>query len=209
MIIKQNEEPPIWIKSVKNGLITNYVKLIVCCYNEIRDHKFTDVPIENTRRNLLLDSMCKHKNEFGITFNIASENGTYDKTTFKDTGRIDICCYISELQDKYIAFECKRFIKSNMIPSHFESEYFGEGIKRFIENIYSENMNIAGMISFAETGDFGKLEKLLLSSLPLISLNKSFKDISKLYNHDKIFETKHQRLNGNVLTLTHVLMDFT
>ncbi|MCH3965732.1 MAG: hypothetical protein LKE46_16070 [Clostridium sp.] len=209
MIDKTSQDSPWWFRKVKTGVITNYIKLIVYSYNEIKNHKFSKTPIEDTRRNLLVESMSKNKSMFGIIFNISTENGTYDKETYKDTGRIDICCYISELQDKYIAFECKRFIKNNMTASHFKDQYLNEGMKRFFDNIYSENMDIGGMIAFAETGDFTKLDRLLSLNLNNIALDGSFKDISSKYEHNKVFETKHKRINGNIITLSHIIMDFT
>lgn len=50
---------------------------------------------------------------------------------YVDIGRIDICCHLSEIDEEYFAFECKRFVKENMTRSHFKAEYYEKGIKRF------------------------------------------------------------------------------
>lgn len=169
---------------------------------------FQEIPWENTRRNLLCKQMRKNKANYGITFNIAPEVGVYDEK-YKDKGRIGICCYLSSLEDKYIAFECKRFIKGEVIPSHIRDEYYKEGIKRFEDNIYSENMNIGGMIAFLETGDFGKLHNQLMAELPQYTLDNVVLDISGQYLYQYILKTRHKRNKNSAIVLFHILMDFT
>jgi len=201
---------PTWMTtSLKNGVIDSFIKLAIASYEEIKDHEFKKIPKEDTRRNLLKKSMVHHKREFGIIFNISAENGLYDEETFEDTGRIDICCFLNELEDNYIAFECKRFLKSNTIKSYFNSEYLGEGINRFINNTYSRNMDIGGMIIFLESGNYEKLQRLIFKSLPETSIKDSLQDLSKQFDYNYIYRTSHNRVNNIPIHLTHVLMDFS
>lgn len=197
-----------WKNVFRRGFEKKYIELIIDSYKKIVVKNFRKIPWEDTRRNLLCDQMRKNKAKYGITFNIAPEVGVYDKN-YKDKGRIDICCYLSSLEDEYIAFECKRFLKEEVIPSHIRDEYYGEGIKRFEDNIYSENMNIGGMIAFLENGDFGKLHNQLMAELPQYTLDNIVSDLSGQYLYQYILKTRHKRDNNSAIVLFHILMDFS
>lgn len=208
-------EPSFWKKTFKANFEKKYIKLILYSYAEVlktplhKDLKGKkEIPWENTRRNMLCEEMRRKKSDFGITFNISTESGVYDND-FKDAGRIDICCYLNELDDQYIAFECKRFLKKEVIPSYIRTEYYGQGIKRFEDNVYSENINIGGMIAFLEEGDYKKLQKSLEVELRSYSLGNVVEDISGEYAYNYIFKSKHFRMGNQNITLFHILMDFS
>ena len=116
---------------------------------------------------------------------------------------------MNSLEEQYIAFECKRFLKKEIIPSYIRNRYYGEGIKRFEDNIYSGNMNIGGMIAFLEEGDFSKLHSKLTTELPQYVLDNSVFDISSQYSHQYILKTKHGRNGNDDIVLFHILMDFS
>lgn len=197
-----------WKNAFRRGFEKKYIELIIDSYKKIVLESFQEIPWEDTRRNLLCKQMRKNKAKYGITFNIATEAGVYDEN-YKDKGRIDICCYLSSLEDEYIAFECKRFLKEEVIPSHIRDEYYKKGIKRFEDNIYSENMNIGGMIAFLETGDFRKLHKRLTAELPQYTLDNVVLDVSGQYLYQYILKTRHERNKNNAIVLFHILMDFS
>jgi hypothetical protein len=89
LILSSGQTLPTWMTtSLKNGMIDNFIKLVITSYEEIKNHEFDKIPKEDTRRNLLKKSMIQHKKEFGIIFNISAENGLYDDDTFEDTGRM-------------------------------------------------------------------------------------------------------------------------
>ena len=186
-----------------------YIELVTFSYTKIKGFPFPEIPIENTRRNLLHNEIEKHQTAFGINYRIVSESGVYNKVTFKDIGRTDIRCYLSELGDNYITFECKRFVKNNIKKSYFYSEYIEEGIDRFRQNKYCESTNVGGMIAFIESGDFEKANRLFMQCLQDVSLDNIAEDQSIKYNHNYIFFTKNKRLDNVLIELTHVIMDFT
>lgn len=197
-----------WKTAFARGFEKKYIELIIDSYKKIVVESFQEIPWENTRRNLLCKQMQRNKAKYGITFNIAPEVGVCDEN-HKDKGRIDICCYLSSLEDEYIAFECKRFLKDEVIPSHIRDEYYKEGIKRFEDNIYSENMNVGGVIAFLETGDFGKLHNQLMTELPQYTSDNVVLDISGQYLYQYILKTRHKRNKNGVIVLFHILMDFS
>lgn len=197
-----------WKNAFRRGFEKKYIELIIDSYKKVVKESFREIPWENTRRNQLCKQMRKDKARYGITFNIATEAGVYDENC-KDKGRIDICCYLSSLEEEYIAFECKRFLKEEVIPSYIRDKYYEEGIKRFEHNIYSENMNIGGMIAFLETGNFGKLHNQLTAELPQYTLDNAVLDVSGQYLYQYILKTRHKRNKNNAIVLFHILMDFS
>lgn len=213
--MNNNAEPSSWKKAFKTNFENKYINLILYSYGEmlktplhkeLKDKKET--PWENTRRNMLCEQMRRNKFDFGITFNISTESGVYDND-FRDAGRMDICCYLNELDNQYIAFECKRFLKKEVIPSYIKTEYYGQGIKRFEDNVYSENVNIGGMIAFLEEGDYKKLHKSLEVELRQYSLGSVVEDISSEYVYNYIFKSEHLRTGNKNIMLFHILMDFS
>lgn len=197
----------LWKQAFRNGFEERYIELAINSYKEILNKKIGENPWENTRRNMLCSQMQKDKIKYGITFNIAPERGIWDEN-FKDIGRIDICCYLNQLDDQYIAFECKRFLKKNLVPSYIKKEYYEEGIKRFEDNIYSKNVNTGGMIAFLEEGDFIKLNKTMNKELIKYSKNNQLEELSDKYKHSYVYKTVHMRKNNGNIKLVHIFMDF-
>ena len=204
-----NKSMPVssWRKAFKRGFERKYIELVIYSYQKVLQKTAYRKPWENTRRNMLLAQMRANKDRFGITFNIASEAGVYDEN-YKDTGRIDICCYLSQFEEQYIGFECKRFLKKDTVPSYIRDEYYGEGIRRFEDNIYTGSADFGGMIAFLEEGDYQKLHKVLIQELPQYTSDNHIGDISADYNHKYVFQTVHAK-SGDSITLVHILLNFT
>lgn len=202
-------KPFSWRSAFKAGFEEKYVNLVIDSYKEVLVKNSGAKKVwEDTRRNMLCFQMRKMKGKYGITFNIASESGVWDED-FKDKGRIDICCYLSELEDQYIAFECKRFLREDSVPSYIAREYYGNGIKRFEDNVYSQNVGWGGMIAFLEEGDYCKLNKVMMDELPRYSVGNRIDDISIYYNHDYVYKTIHNRKSNHDIKLIHILLDFS
>lgn len=197
-----------WKSVFKKGFQRKYIELAIFSYKEMLKIYPPMKCWENTRRNMLLLQMRKNKEHFGITYNIASEAGVFDEN-YKDTGRIDICCYLSILEDQYIAFECKRFLKKDLIPSYIRDDYYGEGVKRFEDNIYADSVEFGGMIAFLEEGDYQKLYKKLVQELPQYTSDGTVCDISNSYGYQYLLKTSHNRKSNSDIILIHILMDFT
>ena len=198
----------LWKQAFRSGFEERYIELAINSYKEILNKKIGKNPWENTRRNMLCSQMQKDKFKYGITFNIAPERGVWDEN-FKDKGRIDICCYLNQLDDWYIAFECKRFLKTSLVPSYIKDQYYAKGIKRFEDNIYSKNINIGGMIAFLEEGDFTKLNKTMNKELTRYSINNQLEELSDKYKHSYVYKTAHLRKNNGNIKLVHILMNFS
>lgn len=198
-----------WKSAFKAGFEEKYVNLVIDSYKETLV-KYAGIKKvwENTRRNILCSQMRSNKGKYGITFNIVAESEVWDEN-FKDKGRIDICCYLSELDEQYMAFECKRFLKNDSVPNYISREYYGEGIKRFEDNIYSKNIDLGGMIAFLEEGDYCKLNKVMVAELPRYSADNNIENVSAFYKHDYVYKTIHIRKDKNIIKLVHILLDYS
>ncbi|MBQ7760526.1 MAG: hypothetical protein IJ400_00580 [Clostridia bacterium] len=187
---------------VKTRMIKNLVHTIVKAYKiMVVDDPFHEIPIENTRRNYLVETI--KSNKLIKHSSITTEESTYDKTTYLDMGRMDISIRLDFSESKLIVAECKRFINGNITKSNFDNEYVGEGIERFTKKkIYPCPCNYAIMIAFLETGDFSKLNTLLSTNLNIISNN--FCDVSRIYSHSYCYEG-----DISAIRFVHVLMDFS
>lgn len=207
MNVNSTIRPP-WINELKESILKKHVQLIILSYFRIKDKVYDHLPKENIRRNGLLRSMRKNKYELGILTLITSESGQFNDND-EDIGRVDITCYLDLCEDNYIAFECKRFLKKDIILSYFHSQFVGEGIQRFQDNKYSSNISIAGTIVFVESGNYRKVYDLFVNELPKICVSSSMLEQSNIYSHNYVFSTEHARNNNINITLTHILMDFT
>lgn len=199
-----NNNIPSWFELFQKNYIDNYIYLVIKAYQAITEESHKITKKEEDRRTELVDAMRARKGDFHIDFPIVYESG-------EKTKRMDICCYLDSLrEDYYICFECKRFLKNQITNSHFDKEYYGEGIKRFEDNHYSRCMPQAGMISFLETGDMGKLKSLMCKKLPEKSVDKAFENCSLQYSFCYVYRTSHKRsFVGSGLSLHHILLDLT
>lgn len=183
--------------------IENIFKAIIHAYTIMKSNNpFIKVPIENERRNHLIETLRSNKLICNGNCIITSEESTYDDTTFKDLGRMDVRIYFGWNKGKTLVFECKRFISSTITTKNIKEEYFGEGIERFTtQKKYPVPSQKAGMISFVESGDFNKLNQLL--SIELNNVSISFADTSLNYSHDYCY----QGLIDGIL-FSHILLNF-
>lgn len=195
---------PSWTDIFRINYIENYIRLVIKAYQSIGNESHITIKKEEDRRTELVEVMRNEKEEFNITFPIGYEVG-------EKTKRMDICCYLDGLtENNYICFECKRFLKTTITKSHFDKEYYGEGINRFENNEYSSCMPEAGMISFLETGKIDKLKNLMEMKLPEKSMDKKYEDCSLRYSFCYVYRTVHRRIgNPHILSIYHILLDFT
>lgn len=70
-------------------------------------------------------------------------------------------------------------------------------------------MSFAGMIAFAESGDYEKMNRLFIKELPGYANDNNMTDVCEEYEHNFVYETLHSRNNNSNIRLTHILMDFT
>jgi len=189
---------------IREKSINSILHAIVSAYAIMRKvNPFTSVPIENERRNHLVETLKAKKLVFKGDCIITTEESTYNRATFEEKGRIDIKIYFGYNKRNIIVFECKRFISSNMTTKHIQDEYWGNGIERFtIQKKYPTPWNYAGMISFVESGDFEKLNTLLVNAIETAS--DEFTDLSTEFSHQYLYEGKIDDINFN-----HVIMNFT
>lgn len=199
--------PPSWFAPLSDSIFNKCIKLVISGYSKIKANPHTNPPLENQRRNELVREMRNSKLSVGLVHVlITTEASEFDENN-NDIGRMDITVYYSNQEDKYITFECKRFLKKDLTPSYFQSQFNKEGIQRFVDGQYSATMHVAGMIAFVETGDFQKSYRLFVNELP--KTDPRVQEHTSKYHHQYVFQTKHLRKNNKYIYLVHILMDFT
>lgn len=198
-------------KGLKTGIFEECVKLIISAYDEIRinDHFKGQKPLEEVRRNQLVQTMECLMPQYKFKHFITKESATSNPKTFNTLGRIDICVsYKVNYEQRMISFECKRFIKYSYGEKAIEKAYYEDGINRYEIEKYPVDKGIAGMISFFEEGDYTIFNQRLVKNINIHAKNGSFFVLTQ-YGHDYIYESKVSDVNGNDITLNHILLNFT
>jgi hypothetical protein len=183
--------------------IDNILKLLIHSYNIIKTESLGSIR-EDHRRNQLVDRMKSLQNQFGISAGIGNCD-EYD-SLYKTIGRTDIAFIFGSFSSQKIIFECKRFKDSSQIcKSYVQKEYIGEGLNRFIDEKYSVDFSIAGMIAFVESGDCEKCFDLIK-----IELSTDWvEDESKKYNHSYIGQSQHITKGMKRFFAEHLIFDFS
>ncbi len=194
-----------WQRDFSRSFFYKFIQLLIDAYNDIPEESRRVLKLEEERRTEIVDLMRKKKSNYQIMFPITYESGEGSK-------RMDIICYLDSLSEEYyFCIECKRFIKKDIVPSHFYNEYYKEGIRRYEKAYYSSKMDYAGMAAFLETGDFEKLHRLIMEQLPEYAVNQAITEIERSANKDYYtVESIHHRCKDlNDLKIIHVLLDLT
>lgn len=197
-------------KELREGLFNKCIKLIVFSYNEIIKSGVMvgAKPIEDQRRNQIIDIMLKNKKTFKFMHTITSESGTVNQNTFKTKGRIDICICYGGFEQKYISFECKRITKKTMSEIKLEKSHYKEGILRYEEGKYDCDSGYAGMVSFLEEGDANIFNQNLIKVLQNHLIIK-IDDESDKYSHNYIYSYPIKVPNDKNVLVKHVVMSFS
>jgi len=209
-----------------------FIRLILFCYNKIRDTEFIDIEkiqkekkiaLEDFLKYNLVDYLRKNKRHFPVIRHvlIIAESGEYNSRDDKESF-CDIAVYFHDHgfvtealehytieEDIYFAFECKRLKHKSK-----NSQYIEQGIKRYVENAYAGAMPFAGMIGFVEAGEIHTIVNDINQRLS--SLHKDDKLISSqclcFFEFDTGFEysfqSKHPRTNNNEIALYHIFLDY-
>lgn len=198
------------------------LKLLIFCYNEILNLETPQsyekgFKLENHLRNVLVKNyLRKYKERYGISYlGFEIESGEIDINDVT-VGFIDIKVVNAGLvtsmkcdEDVYYAIECKRLDKySSKI-----SKYVEEGILRFINGKYSNNMPLAGMLGFIEknTPDI-----ILGKIIDKLNNEKCINTINNLDNcvlqddFEYSYLSKHERKDPlGPIDIYHLLFDYT
>ena len=190
-------------------MIDRCVYYIITAYNDIiaTGKLVGQRPLEDIRRNQIADFMIKNRRKYKFSNLITTESGSIEQETFKTKGRMDISIYSKGYEQKYISFECKRFIKNTISPKRIENAYFLDGLSRYADGKYNCEIGYGGMIAFLEEGDLNKLNKNIQKIFIKYCID-GYTDESSYYNHQYVYSTKIVNQNNSSVEIKHIVMSF-
>lgn len=198
-------------KFIRECILKSCVKTIIYAYNDIilSGCKFEDVPIEDKRRNQLVEIINKNRKKYSFNEIINTESGIIDEQ-LHTSGRIDICiCYRPEAYtQECLSFECKRFSnKKRYTRRSVIDPFYNEGIYRYISERYFCDSGYGGMIAFCESGSYNDLQKAIFSLL--VEKSNETHNWNSNYKHNWIYESSFTTNNNREIKIVSILMDFT
>lgn len=194
---------------IRDSLIHRCIKYLIIAYNEIisSGDLVGKKPLEDVRRNQIVKFMVDNKPKYKFKNTISTEAGTIDEQTYKTVGRIDICIFSVGYEQKYISFECKRFVKGDIGKKALEEAYYSEGLSRYEDGKYLCQLGCGGMIAFLEEGKVSTLNRNIQRLLAEHSID-NYTDESILYNHQYVYSNKIHAQGKNVIEMKNIIMSF-
>lgn len=202
--------------STVEALIENlYLLAIIEAYDWIRTHDGVEGLLENDIRNKFTHNF-KHRNSLlqeyinNYTIVLTKENEIY---TQDEIQRTDIELISPSHASKFVV-ECKRLASAEtryVNGTHDkDGKYKVDGMEKFIELIYSESDEYAGMLGFIVKGK----PKRIVNKLKLKAKDFHPSEDTKLFINRKCadwelsFKSKHIRKNKATIHLYHLFFDF-
>ncbi len=192
-----------------------YLMAIIEAYNWINDNGSVAGLLENEIRNKFTHHFKCHNSVLkgyinNYTIVLTKENEVYTKD---ETQRTDIELISPGHENKFVV-ECKRLNSAETRYIHGTTDKKGiykiDGMEKFIELIYSEGDEYAGMIGFIIKGNPMKIaNKLKLKIKDFCpSSDMAFLLEQKCADWELSFQSKHIRNNNKAIHFYHMFFDF-
>jgi len=216
MIEKLNADGFIHNVKTYNEEFKHLLRGIVLCYKMMIKDNVELINDEGTIRNKLLIDYLNNDSVRDIT---KLTEFTFNKEVSEDKtkGRTDIKIEIKNpfrTTAAYYIIECKRLDNKNTKGiSGLNAEYIKNGIYRFVNDLYSTNCNINGMIGFIiEDMDIhSNIKKInILSKDNFREQSKMINEITQEYfihNFDYHYSSTHYNSSNNRFTIFHLMLD--
>jgi len=180
-----------------------YLKAFIEAYGWIKKYGSVNELLENDIRNKFTYHF-KHHNSFltkyinNYTILLTKENEIYTKD---ETQRTDIELISSGHRNKFVV-ECKRLTCA-------ETRYV-KGMEKFIQLIYAEKDDYAGMIGFVIKGNPKNIINSLKGKVKVLSPVQEITFLlTQIYDGWQLsFQSKHIRKDNTEIHLYHLLFDF-
>lgn len=143
-----------------------------------------------------------HFEPFGYT----PEGVAYSK------GQIDMAVILDKNREKYLAYECKRLnVVWNGRKYSQANLYVTDGLNRFVEERYAENLPVGCMLGYVLDGNVSsvclKIQKAIVTNKNIIGfIAGSIQDIS--LDTVKRFSSRHLRNDSQEIEIRHALLPF-
>lgn len=161
-----------------------------------------DILLKDPKSRRLFYWIEFHFEPFGYT----PEGVAYSK------GQIDIAVILDKNREKYLAYECKRLnVVKKGKKSTQATPYVTDGVKRFVEEKYAENLPVGCMLGYVLDGNVSsaclKIQSAIVTNKNIIGfIAGSIQDIS--LDSVKRFSSLHLRSNSQEIEIRHALLPF-
>lgn len=192
-----------------------YLMAIIEAYKWIKIHDRVDGLLENEIRNKVTRNF-KHHNSLlkehinNYTIVLTKENEAY---TRDETQRTDIELISPGHENKFVV-ECKRLTSAETRYVNGTTDKDGiykiDGMEKFLELIYSESDDYAGMIGFIIKGNSGRIVNSLKPKVKDFCPSDEIDQFinQKCADWELSFQSTHIRINKTKIHLYHVFFDF-
>ena len=172
-------------------------------------------PYEDTITLNLIDILLKDPKSrhlfYWIEFHFEPLGYTSDGAAYSK-GIIDMAVILDRDREKYLAYECKRLnVVRNGKKNTQATLYVTDGIIRFVEERYAENLPVGCMLGYVLDGDVSsacsKIQNAIVTNKNIIGfIVGSIQDIS--LDSVKRFSSRHLRNNSQEIEIRHALLPF-
>lgn len=127
-------------------------------------------------------------------------------------GIVDMAVLLDRDKEKYLAYECKRLnVVKKGKKSTQATPYVKDGVKRFVEEKYAENLPVGCMLGYVLDGDVSsaclKIQNAIVTNKNIIGfIAGSIQDIS--LDSVKRFSSRHLRNSSQEIEIRHALLPF-
>ena len=201
--------------TIKDLIEKLYLIAIIEAYHWIRENENITDLLENEIKNKFIKHF-KHINPFlkeyinNYTIILTAENQVY---TEQEIHRTDFE-FISSYHENKFVVECKRLTSAETRYIHGTTDKNGEykidGLEKFIDLIYSQNDNYAGMIGFIIKGDPLKISNKIKDKVgdfhPVNGIELLLKQ--RCTDWKMSFQSKHLKKNKSEIHMYHLFFDF-
>lgn len=174
-------------KKIREGLISNYIHLLVEAHNFIiSKNEIVENVNEDKRRNQLMHHMNLLKKNYRlkgpILAEVANQNANYTTTSFAD-----LSFYPTQYSETTVIFECK-IVKAYQYKSVTEKQLYKDGLDRFGAK-YDSSFGFCGIIFFCENNTHFQVNEQILEHL-----SEDYLDFSRQFNKDYIFKYDYLKI---------------
>ena len=161
--------------------------------------------------NVLLKDPKSRRLFYWIEFHFEPSGYTSDGVAYSK-GIIDMTVILDRDREKYLAYECKRLnVVWNGKKNTQATPYVTDGVIRFVEERYAENLPVGCMLGYVLDGDVSsacsKIQNAIVTNKNIIGfIAGSIQDIS--LDSVKRFSSRHLRSNSQEIEIRHALLSF-
>ena len=205
-------DPTAWVgrfRAVDERFLERVVAVWPRCLSVLPRQPDEDIITANLV-NLLLGDPDSRRRFHWIEFQYAPFAYTADGTAYT-RGSIDMAVILDQDRDTYLAYECKRLneLREDGRRS-LAGRYVADGLSRFVENQYSENLPVGCMLGYVLDGDVPSAAASVRATIVErgrdIALDMNPRDEVAIGVATRFYSRHRRGSNGAVIEVRHALL---